>query len=157
MVKNKLFEFAEGKADAVENPMGSSAVNDFYLSADMNCAESIIHAANTIYSLGIDDQVLRTASGFGGGMGVGHLCGAVSDCIMAAGMLFVRERAHESDVLQIITAEFIERVEKHFNSLLCNDIQKSYYQEESGCSQVVYEIAELFWDLVLEYDSKRVR
>jgi len=157
MIKKNLFEFAESPAVSMKNPMGASAVNDFYLSADMNCAESIMRAANTIYSLGLDDQVLRTASGFGGGMGVGHLCGAVSGCIMAAGMLFVRERAHESDVLQIITAEFIERVEKHFNSLLCNDIQKSHCHEDLGCSQVVYETAELFWNLVLEYDDKRVR
>ncbi len=157
MIKKNSLEYTESPADNKESPLGISAVNDFYFAADMNCAESIIRAANTIYSLGLDEQVLRTASGFGGGMGAGHLCGAVSGCIMAVGMLFVRDRAHESDDLPLITADFIERVNKHFNSLMCSDIKKSHYQEELGCSQVVYETAELFGRLVLDYNDKRIR
>lgn len=157
MIKKKSIELTEAPSEVMENPLGLSAVNEFYFAADMNCAESILRAANNIYSLGMDESALRTASGFGGGMGTGHLCGAVSGCIMASGMLFVRERAHESQDLQNITAEFIDRVNKHFNSLLCNDIKKSHYDDEKGCSQVVYETAELFWSLVSEYSDKRIR
>ena len=157
MIKKKSFEIADNPAILMNNPLGSSAVNEFYFSADMNCSESILRAANKIYSLKIDKPVLRIASGFGGGMGAGHLCGSVSGCIMAIGMLFVKEKAHESEDWKKITADFIERVNKHFKSLLCSDIKNSHYHEELGCSQVVYETAEIFWKLVLDYSDKRVR
>ncbi|NQT60085.1 MAG: C-GCAxxG-C-C family protein [Bacteroidetes bacterium] len=157
MIKKKTIEFTDSPAKVMDNPLGKSAVNDFYLSADMNCAESIVRAANKLYSLEIDEHALRTASGFGGGMGAGHLCGAVSGCIMAAGMLFVRVRAHENDVLQNITADFIERINNHFDSLLCSEIEKKYSTEDFGCSQVVYETAEFFWNLVSDNNDKRIR
>ena len=157
MIKKRSITSTANHSSVLDNPLGLSAVNDFYFSADMNCAESILRAANIIYSLGIDEHGLRTASGFGGGMGVGHVCGAVSGCIMAAGMLFVRERAHESENLHDFTADFIERVNNHFNSLLCNDIKNLHYHKELGCSQVVYETAELFWNLVSENSDKRIR
>ncbi len=157
MIKKKSNAIGDKTAVLTDNPLGSSAVEEFYFSADMNCAESIMRAANKIYSLKIEEPVLRAASGFGGGMGVGHLCGSIAGCIMAVGMLFVKERAHESDDLKKITADFIDRVNKHFNSLLCSDIKNSHYQVDLGCSQVVYETAEIFWKLVLDYSDKRVR
>ena len=49
---------------------------------DLNCAETILYAANDAYRLGLDKNALKMAAGFGGGMGIDSVCGALTGGIM---------------------------------------------------------------------------
>lgn len=57
---------------------------------DLNCAEKILWGANQAYGLGLDHEALKLASGFGGGMGIGSLCGAVASSVMTLSKLYVQ-------------------------------------------------------------------
>lgn len=38
----------------------------YYLEKDCNCAETVLHAANDAYQLGLDDNAMKVIGGFGG-------------------------------------------------------------------------------------------
>ena len=66
----------------------------YYLEQNYNCAESVLRAANEEYGLGLDEGALKLMAGFGGGMGCGGVCGALSGGIAALSKLRVSDRAH---------------------------------------------------------------
>ncbi|MFR9256758.1 MAG: C-GCAxxG-C-C family (seleno)protein [Merdibacter sp.] len=67
----------------------------YYLSG-YNCAECMLHAANDVYALGLDEHAMRLAAGFGGGMQVGEVCGALTGAICAIASRYVETKAHDT-------------------------------------------------------------
>jgi len=61
---------------------------------DLNCAEKVLRGANQAYDLGLDLEALKLASGFGGGLGIGRVCGAVTAPVSVLGQLFVKEKGN---------------------------------------------------------------
>ena len=59
---------------------------------DLNCAEKVLWGANRAYGLEINEADERLASGFGGGMGIGALCGAAAGSVMILSRIFVSDR-----------------------------------------------------------------
>ena len=53
-----------------------------------NCAEVTLRAMNDVYELGLSEQTLKTAAGFGGGMFTGDACGVVTGAAMGLAHLF---------------------------------------------------------------------
>jgi len=53
-----------------------------YGNVNMNCAERILRGANEAYGLGLSDEALKVSAPFGGGMGIGSVCGAITGAIM---------------------------------------------------------------------------
>ena len=47
-------------------------VKEYYLEKDYNCAETTLHCINDEYGLGLTDEQIKLASGFGAGMGCGQ-------------------------------------------------------------------------------------
>lgn len=73
--------------------------------------------------LGLEEETARKiAAGFGGGMGMGETCGAVTGAFMALGLMFdpavpeIKEKMHE------LTREFAARFKEQSKSLNCRDI-----------------------------------
>lgn len=63
----------------------------FYKDVKLNCAESAMKALLTNCGFDCPVELLRVASGFGGGIGKsGCTCGALSGSVMAASILFGR-------------------------------------------------------------------
>jgi len=128
----------------------------YYRDRDMNCAEAVILGADQWYELHLDPQSLRTAAGFGGGLSIGSLCGALSGAVMALGALFVRERAHEDETIKTVTAAYLEEARRRFGSLLCIDLKAAMHTEEDGCLAVVLAAAGLLEEIVQQYDHLRI-
>lgn len=124
----------------------------FYSEHDMNCAESIILGVDDFYALHLDRSTLRVAAGFGGGLCVGSLCGAVSGAIMALGVLYVKERAHESEVMKCLVPKFLHEFENLYGSLDCTTLKEQYHKESCGCVKVVNFAAALLEQMIREYD-----
>jgi len=118
---------------------------------DLNCAESILYGANQAYELGLSEKCMKTSAGFGGGLGIEEVCGALSGSVMVLGILFVGERAHESNIYEI-DEEFLEIFRERMGSINCTYLQDHYWSAEKGCDEIILEAAKVL-DKVVEERS----
>jgi C_GCAxxG_C_C family probable redox protein len=109
----------------------------YYLLEDMNCAESLIFAANDEYDLGLDETGLKTMAGFGGGMGVETTCGALSGAIAAISVRFTETKAHEDPEVREICKTFLENFLENRGSIICGPLKEMYRNERFRCMPVV--------------------
>lgn len=122
--------------------------NDLAKREGLNCAESILRASNADLGLGLDRNALLLASGFGGGMGVGHACGALTGAIMVLGRLYVRDRAHESTRIKDVEQKLIAAFEKEYGTIMCTPIKDAHSDPEYKCKSVILRAAEMLEDLL---------
>jgi len=115
---------------------------------DYNCAEMVLNLANTQYQLGLDEQTSRVAAGFGGGVGVGHLCGAVSGAIMALSLKHVDSVAHQSPI-KTLTKEYLAQVEQQLGSLMCDQLKHDHYQPDIKCQKIIACCLELLEPMMI--------
>lgn len=120
----------------------------YYLEKDMNCAESVFLACRDEWNLDIPVETAKAMGGFGGGVGVGHLCGAISGGVAALGFLVIDERSHESPRMGNITAEFMERCENELGSVMCTEIKKTHRNDNTRCLQAVEDVCDILDKMV---------
>ena len=117
--------------------------DDYMKKNSLNCAETILRVSNNEFKLGLDKNALLLAAGFGGGMGVGNVCGALTGAIMVLGRLYVKDYAHESTRIKDVEKKLIEAFEKEFGTLLCTPIKDKYFHPDHKCKAVVLKAAEI--------------
>lgn len=117
--------------------------NDFGEKEDLNCAEKILYGANIAYNLGLDKRALKLAAGFGGGMAIEDKCGALTAGIMVLSILFVEDRAHESDRIKDLTKELFDEYKSEMGSIDCAPLKEKHRTEELKCKNVILKAAEL--------------
>lgn len=115
---------------------------------DLNCAETILYAANDVYKLGLDKNSLKMAAGFGGGMGVDSVCGALIGGIMVLSLLFVKDRAHESQRMKTLVKEFLHRYSKKMGDMNCSYLKEKHHNNEVRCLNVIKEAGIILDDIV---------
>jgi C_GCAxxG_C_C family probable redox protein len=72
-------------SESVPAPLVAAEAATRYFDAGNNCAEAVLRAFAA--DSGLEDQVVRLVTGFGGGMGrAGAACGALSGAVMAVGL-----------------------------------------------------------------------
>lgn len=121
----------------------------FGKSEDYNCAEKILYGANEAYALKLDDNALKMAAGFGGGMGIESVCGVLTAAIMVLSRLHVKTIAHQSDIKKLET-QYFDRFAAQFQTLDCKTLKQNYRTEEKGCSEIIAGAAKLLDELVEE-------
>ncbi|HCO74576.1 MAG TPA: hypothetical protein DIT16_06940 [Clostridium sp.] len=122
---------------------------------DLNCAETMLYAANEEYSLNLSKETFKTMAAFGGGMGVESTCGVITGAISVLGILFTKERAHESDYVKTLTQEFIENFNKECNSLNCDKLKELYRNDEVRCLNIVEKGAVILDNIVTRERNKQ--
>ena len=124
-------------------------VRHFYDKAyDLNCAETIIYAANKEYDLGLKKETLKTMSAFGGGMGVESVCGAITGALAVIGIIFTKEKSHESERVKQLSQEFFQRFVEKLGTDNCKALKGKYRNDEMRCSIMVEVAAEILDDIV---------
>lgn len=123
--------------------------NGFGEKEDLNCAEKILSAANTEYNLGLDNESLKLASGFGGGMAIQDKCGALTAAIMVLGKLFVKKRAHETEKIKELTQELFDEYTKEMGYIDCKPLKEMHRTEELKCRDVIAKAAEILDRIVM--------
>jgi C_GCAxxG_C_C family probable redox protein len=101
-------------------------------SGKMNCAQSVLLAHADEIDVSRDD-LIRLGAAFGGGMGEGETCGAVSAALMVIGLKnksshsFIELKERVQNLSEFFKSEF----EKEFGSLSCKDLigENLKYQE----------------------------
>jgi len=118
-------------------------------SYDLNCAETIIYAANKEYGLDLKKDALKTMAAFGGGMGVESVCGAITGALAVIGILFTKDRAHESERIKQLSQEFFKEFMAKLGTDNCKVLKEKYRNDEIRCSLMVEVAAEILDDIVI--------
>lgn len=137
--------------------LADAAVTRYYSDQDMNCSESLLRAGNDCCKLGMEEKSLRTAAPFGGGMGIESVCGALTGSLMVLANLYVEQRAHESDRIKKVAADFLQGFEKQHGSIICKDLKALYHDDELGCREVVGRAAKFLEKFITDHNEGRVR
>lgn len=131
-------------------------VRKYYDSSfDLNCAETIIYAANEEYNLNLNKETLKSMAAFGGGMGVESVCGAITGAMAVLGIMFTEDRAHESDKIKNMAKEFFQSYEEKLGFTGCRELKGEYRTEQHRCSLMIDTAAEILDDIIAK--EKRYR
>jgi C_GCAxxG_C_C family probable redox protein len=115
---------------------------------DLNCAEKILYGANEVYGLGLDKDALRISAGFGGGMGIESVCGALTATIMVLGMIFVPDNARQTPRIKELNKEFFNAFQEKMGSIDCGPLKEVYRTEELKCHNVIVASAEVLDEIL---------
>lgn len=121
-----------------------------------NCAERILNGVNRVYDLGLDDNALHMAGGFGAGLFVGSTCGTICAAVMVIGCLETNFSQHRTPSLRAKLEKLLGEYEADVGSLLCRDL-RPVYGEQSKCLPLLLKTAEMlgryYADLKPEQDA----
>lgn len=114
--------------------MGKAEEAISYLNQGANCAQSILSAFSE--ELGIDkDLALRIASGFGGGMCQGEVCGAVTGAILVLNLKYGNSKMGDSETKEKIyhlIRSFSDEFRNRNGSINCSDLLGIDLQKEAN-------------------------
>lgn len=125
-------------------------IEEYYIGKDYNCAESMLHAINDEYSLGLRDEDFLLVGAFGGGCGCGMICGALAAAMSALGRMAITERAHATEGFKELCADYVDAFRKRLSAVDCADIKPRYFEEDTRCLRTVLEACTAFEEYVKE-------
>ena len=124
--------------------------NDFGEKENFNCAEKILYGANEIYDLGLNNQSLKLSAGFGGGMGIESVCGALTACVMVLSHKYVDNIGRESEHIKPLTQKLFQEFINEMQSIQCTYLKATYKNEETGCKYIILKAADILDRLMKE-------
>lgn len=117
-------------------------LDKYYKQTNYNCAEAVFSAAREAWNLDIPEETVKTMACFGGGMGSGIVCGAISGGGAALSCKFVQgDGGHTSPLLMDLTRKYIRRSREEYGSEACKDLRKQFFTQEERCYHTIYKIA----------------
>ena len=123
--------------------------NGYGKAMDLNCAEKILYGANWAYDLKMSPESLKLAAGFGGGMGVGSVCGVISGAIMVLSHLYVTRNSHQNSRIKDLEKEFITKFNNFYVCTDCITLKEKYVDDcEIGCYYIILKAAEILDEIV---------
>lgn len=129
--------------------MGNMA-KKYFLDEGLNCAVSVLLAANEYYSLGLsrDDAQLITA--FGGGLGCGNLCGALAGAQAALGKILLEEGSLGTPEFREACAGFLAKFKEEFSCEMCEKVKELHADADTRCYPVVSKTCDMLCEYVAE-------
>lgn len=124
-----------------------------YYQQGYNCAESIIHAGNEYYELGLHEADMKMVAAFGGGMQIGDVCGALSGACCVISSKYVEIKAHDSSNLRTITQKLVIAFQNKLGSRLCANIKATHFSKEVGCANTVCLAAEVLEEVINQFEA----
>ena len=127
-----------------------------YYKMGYNCAEATVRAGNDYYNLGLSEHDMRMMAGFGGGLFVKDICGVLSGAIAAISCRYVETKAHDNqEEIKAVVQKMVARFEELMGSRKCEIVKEKYYTKEEKCCPTVVRGAEVFEQVVNEWDAQR--
>lgn len=114
-------------------------IDKYYLNG-YNCAETVLLAANDAWDLDLSEDTIHVMAGFGGGMGTGNACGAITGGVAALSTRFVNGKAHNSPQMMQYVREFINTVNEHCGTTMCQVLKPIYFKSEIRCLNTIKTI-----------------
>jgi C_GCAxxG_C_C family probable redox protein len=122
------------------------SIKKYYLDENMNCAESVLHAADEAWKLELMPETFKAVAPFGG-MCCGQTCGAIAGAVAAIGTKYVDDGLHKSPLAKEKTEKFMKEFHRRFGSYLCQELKCRYAKDERRCLELVEQVAELLEEM----------
>jgi C_GCAxxG_C_C family probable redox protein len=116
---------------------------------DLNCAETILYAANEEYDMKLSKETLKTMAAFGGGMAIESVCGAITGSLAALSLLFIKDRGHESPKIKNLSKEFFDEYHKELGTNNCTELKAKYKNDDIRCWTMVEVAVDILDKIVL--------
>lgn len=135
----------------------SKTARRYYNDHNFNCAETIIHAANAYYGLGLHEEDMKMLGIFGSGMYVGNTCGALTGCMAALSKLVLKNKAHEElDTIRPAAALLHRKFNAAFSETNCSKIKPVFWNPEIRCQNTVCTACDALEETVEELKEKGI-
>ncbi len=121
-----------------------------YVNDNYNCSESILRAMNEYYQLGIDEHGLKVASGFGGGLYSGDVCGCLTGAIMAMSVMLVEDKSNTTPNFKDEIRNFYQAFLKEYGSTNCCELRATQRHPQLGCKELMIRVG----DFIETYNKK---
>lgn len=117
-----------------------------------NCCQCVLRACAHASGLGLENANL--GYGFGGGMYIQSVCGALTGALMSIGAACMdSEKPNPSRPdAKALSLEMEERFKERFGTLMCGDIVEKY--EKTLCGTCIAEAAEMALEIIEKYKNK---
>lgn len=121
----------------------------------LNCAESIVRAFNELCNNPMNPEIVRMATGFGGGLGhAGCMCGALAGSSMVLGILKGRTSATEDrEPTYELSKEFHDRFDSKFGATCCRVLNPYEFDSPEhlrNCLKITGGTAKLLMEFLQE-------
>lgn len=141
-----MFWFKQKKDEIeVEGLVGKVAAEaeGLYRSGKMHCAEAVLAAIRSNFVPQMPEEVVRMASGFGGGSGSGCVCGAVAGGTIALALVLQEDKKQISS----LTKELHKWFKEQYRATCCKVVAQ---KGKEGCplltGNVAGKVAEMLAD-----------
>jgi C_GCAxxG_C_C family probable redox protein len=114
----------------------SELIKKFYLLENLNCAQTILAAANLEYHLNLDEKFISSLAGFGGGLQEEDLCGVVSGSVVVLSVIFNNPDTKNSLLKQAVI-KYKTSFSKELKDINCRVIKPEFRDETEGCYKVI--------------------
>ncbi len=135
-----------------ENKNLQDWVRIYYVEQGYNCSETIIHAGNSCYELGLHEEDMKMMACYGSGMYSGGTCGALISATAVLSKLMIRTKAHDqlAEIRPVIQTNY-----RNFEMLLggidCRTLRPLHHTKEQKCLKTVLLAAQALEKTVQEY------
>lgn len=113
----------------------------YFAGLGYNCAETTLRAANEAWEMDMDENAFRLMGGFGGGMGIRNVCGAVSGGVAALSYYYVRGSGHQSPLLMAKVRRFQELTAARLGAIDCAYLMPKYQTPLESCLPTIRLVA----------------
>ena len=120
---------------------------------NLNCSETMLHAANEYYNLNLSKDALLMMSGFGGGIFEKHLCGIISGAIAVLGIKFKNKTLDNQNLLELTVNKFKAEFRENYEDLNCSFLLENYKNEENGCNDMIFKAATILKEIIDKYST----
>jgi len=138
-----------------------------------NCSETVFEAVLGELDLGLPPEMLRLATGFGGGVGLyGDSCGAITGAVLAVGAVHGRRGLPKGESKEAVAAASKEqfygrpgiyrmfnqipnRIEEKYGATLCRELTKKWQNDwlcrehALSCREIMMDAAGIAAEMVL--------
>lgn len=133
-------------------------VKGYFHSNGLNCAESTVRLLDSLGKYEIPPNLIKTMSGFGGGMQRGLTCGAVTASVAILGLFTGRTEPNESrEPSAQAVRTYLEEFEKRFGSLICEKLKADFKSKSdemyAHCAKFVTESVEIILNILESKDK----
>ncbi len=119
-------------------------VEKYYNDVRYNCSETILHAGNDYYQLGLHEEDMKMLAGFGSGMYSGSTCGALVASAAVISKIVVKTKAHDHlDVLRPVISTLYRNFRETLGGTDCAHVRPEYHTKETRCLNTCLAAAEV--------------
>lgn len=108
-----------------------------------NCAESLLLAANDAYELGLTEREIQMMKAFGGGMGAGGACGALTGAVAALSLLYSTTKGAVENGLRTDAGQLVTEFEAALTHVDCRVLKPIYFDAQNRCLETVLRGADV--------------